>query len=111
MMSEETFTGFMRRHSQYLRTFKANHLEMTDLSDSWQHVIETIAPVMTLDNVQLKGLHDRALNQSAVGWGPGYEATARHDAYYASVSSYLELGGRGEYPVWDEIDEPSHDSR
>lgn len=108
-ISEEIFLEFMCRHSQHLRALEANGLQLTDNSNSWQHAIETIAPVMTLDSVRLEGLHDGGLDERAMADGDlrGKGVTVRLDAYYARVSAYLRLGGKGKYPVWDEIDEPT----
>jgi len=102
-MNEDAFVGFMRRHSQHLKTFKVRILEMTDPSRSWQRAIETIAPSMAMDTVRIKRLHDEdfkqiVLEDREIGWG------RRQGAYYAGVSEYLKLGGKRQYPIWGQED-------
>lgn len=107
-MSEVIFLDFMRRHSQRLRTFIAHNIQMTGPSNSWRHAIETIAPVMILTTVQVKGLQDEELKKSGMltGDNPGCRASARQRIYHAGVSEYLKLGGKRNYPIWGEIDGP-----
>ncbi len=111
-MSEDAFLGFIRRHIRNLKTFEANILHMTDLSKSWQHAMETIAPVITRTDVRIKRLQDEELKSNAMADRhlPRKAATMRQKAYHVGLSEYLRLGGKAQYPIWGQLDDPTSES-
>ena len=104
--NEDVLVAFMQRHSKQLKRLRATRLKIVGESSSWRSAIERIAPVMSLDVVDLRCLLD------------DHEIlTDKDDAkvlkglmeYDKKASLYLELNGSVEYPSLTILDSiPSH---
>ena len=105
--NEDVLVAFMQRHSKQLKRLKTTRLNILGESSSWRSAIERIAPVMSLDVVDLRCLldDDEFMTDNA-------NVIRGLIEYDKAASWYLELNGSVEYPSLSILDSiPSHNER
>lgn len=117
-ITEDSFTSFMRFHAPKLRyiSFYSAHMKSPGDRDGtpfsrWQRAIDDIAPIMSLEHVDLGLIEDSWLSsrlryeQSLCDecvLPPSYVTRrSRYTKYCRQVSAYLQCKGNVEYPRYE----------
>ena len=99
--NEDVLVEFMQRHSKQLKRLKATRINILGESCSWRSAIERLAPVMSLDVVDLRCLLDP---EEILTHKDGANDVRGLLEYDKKASLYLELKGRVEYPSLTTLD-------
>lgn len=99
--NEDVLVAFMQRHSKQLKRLKTIRLNILGESCSWRSVIERIAPVMSLDVVDLRCLLD---DDEILTDKDDAHVIKGLTEYDKKASLYLELNGSVEYPSLTALD-------
>ena len=100
---EDSFLNFLKRHSETLKrlnisiacmtpTYAGNSLSM------WENAMESVAPKMSLDSVDLRWLFDDEIDTVMRLQGSSAGRKYCSQAYSVATSEYLRYGGQTEYP-------------
>ncbi len=117
-ITEESFISFMRLHAPNLRyiTFHAAHMKSPGDRDAmpfsrWQRAIIDIAPIMSMDHLDLGLIEDswlssrlryeRSLRDECKRPVPYVSRRSRYPEYCRQVSAYLQCKGNIEYPQYE----------
>ncbi|KAL8873005.1 MAG: hypothetical protein Q9174_001465 [Haloplaca sp. 1 TL-2023] len=121
-LSEKAFVRFMRAHRRTLRGLFLTDLKLITsdpttrdatadmyLGGDWRSAMEQVAPLMSLEKVEIEGLLDRVQRHRVlqfVAWLDGHSHSVPTKAhrywkiYGHEVAAYLQSGGKDAYPPW-----------
>lgn len=119
-ITEDSFTAFMRFHAQTLRHVSFYHAHMRSPGDydampfsRWQRAITDIAPIMSLNHVDLGLIEDswlssrlryeESLGEESLFFSIWSTRCMQYLVYCRQVFAYLQSKGHIEYPKFENI--------
>ena len=99
ILTEESLVGFIRRHAATLKEIRVSCVALDSKSKestSWEKAFKKIAPILSLDLVELEWLQGDDIGDLHLAKDPAN--TARYKAYCKCLAEFLYHRGQTECP-------------